>query len=611
MRAHSSLPPPAEGATRPLHLRETIARLWPYLWRYRWRVLGAFAALIAAKFANVAVPLLFKELVDFLSLPPQAPRWALPPLALVFAYGLARFGTSFFTELRELLFARVTQAAVRALSLEVFSHLHALSLRFHLERQTGALTRDLERGTRAIGSLINFTLYSIAPTLVEITLVLAILFARYEPAFGAITLTTLLTYVAFTIVVTNWRTVQRRRLNKIDAQTHSRAVDALLNYETVKYFANEAYERRRYDQDLERWQETAIRNQLSLSGLNLGQAAIITVGVVAMMGLAAARVQAGVMTLGDIVLVNAFLLQLYLPLNFLGVVYRELRQALVDLERLFALLDEKEEVRDAPDAIELPDGPLDVRFERVSFHYDPSRPILHEVDFTLPAGRTVAVVGSSGAGKSTLVRLLFRFYDVTGGAVRVGGIDVRHLKQESLRRAVGIVPQETVLFHDTLGYNIRYGRPEASDEEVWAAIRAARLDELVARLPEGLETRVGERGLKLSGGEKQRVAIARVLLKNPRILVLDEATSSLDSATERAIQEQLERIAQGRTTLVIAHRLSTVMHADEILVLEHGRIVERGRHAELLERGGRYAELWRHQQREENAPCTKDQSALA
>ncbi|GAB6080550.1 ABCB family ABC transporter ATP-binding protein/permease [Hydrogenophilus hirschii] len=602
----SALPPPdATQATAPW---QAVKQLLKHLWRYRVRVLLGFVALIAAKVALVANPVLFKAIVDALAPTPPQPAFWVAPAALVVAYGIARTGVSLFTELREILFARVIQRISRQLSLAVFNHLHALSLRFHLERQTGAITRDIERGTRAIGTLINFTIYSIAPTLVEIALVLTLLFSQYDARFGTIVAATLALYILFTVIVTNWRTVLRRHLNRLDAQTHTRAVDALLNYETVKYFNNEAWEAARYDRDLAQWQEAAIKNQYSLSALNLGQALIIATGVTLLLLQAIARVKAGTMTVGDLVLINGLMLQLYMPLNFLGVVYREIRQSLVDLERLFALFTVPPEVRDPDHPVPLPEGPLTVTFDGVSFAYDPRRPILHDVTFTIPAGKTVAVVGSSGSGKSTLVRLLFRFYDVQTGAVRVGGVDVRHLAQAELRRAIGIVPQDTVLFNDTLEYNIRYGNPAASDDALWGAIRAARLDALVARLPDGLQTVVGERGLKLSGGEKQRVAIARVLLKNPRILVLDEATSALDSQTEREIQAELATARAGRTTLMIAHRLSTVRDADEILVLEHGRIVERGTHETLLAHNGRYAELWWRQSRSEGRPVAIDPS---
>ena len=591
MRRATALPKPPAGQPLPeTHVWLTLRTLFPYLWQYRLRVLAAMACLISAKVANVGVPLVFKEMIDGLSGGEQL--LALPILLLVM-YGALRFSTALFTELREILFARVTQRAVRQVSLEVFRHLHALSLRFHLERQTGGVSRDIERGSRSISSLISYTLYSILPTLVEIGLVLGILFVKYDMGYVVITMISLVTYIVFTIKVSNWRIDIRRAVNENDSAANTRAVDSLLNYETVKYFNNEAWESRRYDEQLVKWEEAATRSQTTLAFLNLGQQAIIALGVTAMMWRAANGVVEGHMTIGDLVLI-----QLYMPLNFLGIVYREIRQALTDIERMFKLLNENREIADAPDARDLPAGPLQVNFGAVEFAYEPNRQILKNLSFAIPPGKTVAVVGHSGAGKSTLSRLLYRFYDVTGGAIQINGHDLRALKQTSLRAAIGIVPQDTVLFNDTIFYNINYGRPEASREEVFAAARAAQLHDFIDSLPLKYETRVGERGLKLSGGEKQRVAIARALLKNPPILIFDEATSALDSATERAIQTQLEQVAIGHTTLVIAHRLSTVMNADEILVMSEGRIIERGSHAALLAAEGNYARMWTLQQQE-------------
>jgi ATP-binding cassette subfamily B protein len=580
------------------HIWRTLNSLAPYLWQHKWRVLLALSCLIGAKLANVAVPLVFKEMIDGLTSAQQV--LALPALLLAL-YGALRFSTSLFTELREILFARVTQQAVRRIALEVFRHLHALSLRFHLERQTGGVSRDIERGSRSISSLISYTLYSILPTLVEITLVLSILFAKYDSGFVLITLISLTGYIVFTITVSNWRIDLRRRVNDTDSAANTRAIDSLLNYETVKYFNNEEYEALRYDAQMSQWEDAATRSQISLSWLNLGQQIIIALGVTAMMWRAATGVVEGRMTIGDLVLVNAFLIQLYMPLSFLGVVYREIRQSLADIERMFALLAVNREIADAPDAATLAPGPVEVSFDAVNFAYEPKRQILHGVNFTIPAGHTVAVVGQSGSGKSTLARLLYRFYDIDGGHIRINGGDLRGLTQSSLRAAIGIVPQDTVLFNDTIFYNIQYGRPTASREEVLAAADAAQLAEFIEVLPDGYETKVGERGLKLSGGEKQRVAIARALLKNPPLLIFDEATSALDSKTEKAIQASLDNAARGRTTLVIAHRLSTIMNADEILVMEGGMIIERGSHPALLETGGRYAQMWALQQQEEDS----------
>ena len=598
----TTLPKPPAGQPLPeSHIWQTLRTLFPYLWRYRLRVLAAMACLIGAKVANVSVPLVFKDMIDGLSGKEQL--LALPVLLLVL-YGTLRFSTALFTELREILFARVTQRAVRQVSLEVFGHLHALSLRFHLERQTGGVSRDIERGSRSISSLISYTLYSILPTLVEIGLVLGILFVKYDIGYVIITLISLVSYIVFTIKVSNWRIDIRRAVNENDSAANTRAIDSLLNYETVKYFNNEAWEAKRYDEQLIKWEDAATRSQTTLAFLNLGQQAIIALGVTAMMWRAASGVVDGQMTIGDLVLVNAFLIQLYAPLNFLGIVYREIRQALTDIERMFKLLNENREIADAADARDLPSGPLQVNFDAVDFAYEANRQILKTVSFAIPPGKTVAVVGHSGAGKSTLSRLLFRFYDVSGGAIRINGFDLRSLKQSSLRTAIGIVPQDTVLFNDTIFYNINYGRPEASRDEVLTAARAAQLHDFIETLPLKYETRVGERGLKLSGGEKQRVAIARALLKNPPILIFDEATSALDSATERAIQMQLEHVAIGHTTLLIAHRLSTVMNSDEILVMSDGHIIERGTHAALLSAGGNYAKMWALQQQEDAASST-------
>src|SRR5579862_105085 len=597
MRRASSTPLPADTHV-PRTQRgdwKTIATLLPYLWGYRWRIGAALACLVLAKVANVGVPLLMKRIVD--SLDPRIAALSVPLLLLV-AYGLLRLSTTVFTELREFLFAKVTQRAVRRIALEVFRHLHSLSLRFHLDRQTGGLTRDVERGQRGISTLIGYALFSILPTAVEIGFVSAILIARYDWTFMAIAGVALGLYVFFTISITEWRTHFRRQMNELDSRANTRAIDSLLNYETVKYFGNEEWEASRYDDSLQRWERAAVLSQTSLSALNIGQSAIIAVAVSLIMWRATVGVVHGAMTIGDLVLVNAFMIQLYIPLNFLGVIYRELKQALADMERLFRLIEEHAEIRDREGAKPLRVHGAGVRFSHIDFAYERNRQILYDVTFTIPAGHNVAVVGPSGSGKSTLARLLYRFYEVTSGAITIDAQDIRDVTQASLRAAIAIVPQDTVLFNDTIEYNIGYGRPGASHDEIVEAARLAQIHDFVSRLPQGYATRVGERGLKLSGGEKQRVAIARAILKRPAILIFDEATSALDSRSEKAIQAELRAIARDHTSLTIAHRLSTIIDADEILVLEHGRIVERGTHVALLAADRVYARMWYLQQDE-------------
>ena len=581
----------------------TLRRLLPYLWHYKWRVVAALAFMVAAKLANVGVPVLLKHLIDAMTPNLAQPQTLLVvPVALLMVYGVLRLSVSAFTELRELVFAKATQGAARQIALETFQHLHSLSLRFHLERQTGGMTRDIERGVRGIESLISYSLYSIVPTLIEVVLVLTILGWAFDVWFALITLAALAIYIFFTVYVTEWRTQFRREANEFDSAAHTKAVDSLLNYETVKYFNNEGFEAQRYDRSLDQLRRARLKAQTSLSLLNTGQQLIIAVALIAMLWRATQGVVEGRMTLGDLVMVNAFMIQLYIPLNFLGVIYREIKQSLTDLDRMFRLLEKEREVDDqagAPD-LNLVGSPT-VRFENVRFAYEADRPILQGLSFEIPAGKTVAVVGSSGAGKSTLARLMYRFYDVpidqaSSGRITIDGQDIRSVTQSSLRRAIGIVPQDTVLFNDTVAYNIAYGRPGSTQAEVEEAARQARIHGFIASTPKGYQTMVGERGLKLSGGEKQRVAMARTLLKNPPILIFDEATSALDSANERAIQAELQSVAQNKTTLVIAHRLSTVVDAHEILVLDAGQVVERGTHAQLLALQGRYARMWSLQQ---------------
>ena len=589
-------PVSATPAQRGAREWRVLPMLLPYLWEYKWRVGVALTFLVIAKLANVAVPLVLKEIVDALT--PDRAILVLP-FALLVAYGLLRLSTTLFAELRDLVFVRVTQRAIRRIALNVFRHLHALSLRFHLERQTGGVSRDIERGTRGISTLLSYMLFSIIPVVLEFTLVAAVLFAKFDWRFVAVTFSAIVVYLAFTFGITEWRMDIRRQANELDSRANTRAIDSLLNYETVKYFNNEDYEARRYDENLRQYETAAVKTEASLGVLNIGQSLIIAVAVTILMILAAEGVVGRTLSLGDLVLINGLLIQLYIPLNFLGMVYREIKQALADMDRMFRLLEAHREIEDQPDAGDLPDGPASIRFEHVDFSYDPKRQILHDVSLEVPPGTKVAVVGPSGSGKSTLARLLYRFYDVRNGAVRINGCDIREVRQASLRAAIAIVPQDTVLFNDTVYYNIQYGRPDATREDVIAAAKAAHIHDFITSLPDGYDARVGERGLKLSGGEKQRVAIARAILKDPRILIFDEATSALDSKSEKAIQAELDRIARGHTTLVIAHRLSTVMDADEILVLDRGRIVERGTHRELLLQQGAYGQMWALQQQED------------
>ncbi|MCA0303116.1 MAG: ABC transporter ATP-binding protein/permease [Proteobacteria bacterium] len=575
-------------------LRVVGRHLWPNDAGLRWRVVVAMVLLVAAKVTNVYVPVLYKHAVDALG-EPTAQAVAVP-VVLILAYGVARIVAQAFGELRDALFAPVSQRAIRNIALEVFRHLHALSLRFHLERQTGGLSRVIERGTSGMEFLIRFTTFNIVPTLFEIILVGAVLWTMYDWRFSAVTLLAVAIYVVFSIALSEWRIKFVRSMNDADTEANARAIDSLLNYETVKYFGNEAHEARRFDVGRRRYEQAAIRSSRTLSMLNVGQGAIISVGLVAVMVMAGYGVRAGTMTLGDFVAVNAFLIQLYQPLNMLGFAYREIRNALVNMENMFGLMNVAPEIADRPDAPALAVGGAEIVFDHVDFHYEKSRPILHDVSFRVAPGDTVAIVGSSGAGKSTVSRILYRFYDVAAGSVRIDGQDIRSVSQDSLRRAIGVVPQDTVLFNDTIYYNISYGRPDAGREEVEQAARLARIHDFIMALPKGYDTMVGERGLKLSGGEKQRVAIARTILKNPSILLFDEATSALDTRTEQEIQRSLEEVSRGRTTLVIAHRLSTIIHADEIVVLDRGRVAERGRHGELLAKGGLYADMWQRQQ---------------
>ncbi len=574
----------------------SIGHLFPYLWEFRGRVLLSLALLLGAKLASVSVPLVLKKIIDSLD---KSHASLVLPLTFIIAYGILRFSSTTFADLRDVVFAKVTQRAMRRVSMVVFEHLHALSLRFHLERQTGGITRDIERGSKAISSLVGFLLFRITPTVLEILMVAVILFVKLDWVFGMITLVTLAAYIGFTVTITDWRTQFVRRANTLDSEAYGRAIDSLLNYETVKYFGNERYEAARYDNSLAEWERAALQSQRSLGFLNAAQAGTIAIGVTLMILRAANGVVAGTLTLGDLVMVNAYLLQMFQPLGFLGVMYRQIKESIADVERMFTLLMRPKEIEDASDAGKLSLQGGEVKFEHVNFSYNADRPILHDVSFTIPAGKTVAAVGTSGAGKSTLARLLFRFYDVNEGSIRIDGQDIRRITQESLRAAIGVVPQDTVLFNDSIYYNIAYGRPDATRDEVINAARAAHILKFIESLPQGWETIVGERGLKLSGGEKQRVAIARTLLKNPAILILDEATSALDTKTEKAIQAELLEIAKSRTSLIIAHRLSTVVEADEILVIEAGTIIERGRHAELLAQNGVYALMWAMQQQTE------------